>query len=322
MKLSITDRVIFRARQLVYWSKMIAGKSYFHQPQKKGLAFVPGKLQGYFNDVTHKADWKKDTDENSIPYRMLSNGRKFYFPILISQKALAHWDLWLLNSSKNDREEFVKLADWFCENQDDNYGWDTWFPIKGQELFKYSAMSQGQALSVLSRAWQLINDDKYKTAAQSATALFLRPVEEGGVTFFDNARVYLEEVPSLPRNTVLNGWVFALFGLYDYNLVFCDGRIKELFESSLRTLAMSMHNFDCGYWSLYSDRQKNLASPFYHGLHLSQLEVLCQISSEPVFAEYLDRWKKYQNKFSNRTRAFVTKAYQKLKEPARVAFVG
>jgi hypothetical protein len=45
------------------------------------------------------------------------------------------------------------------------------------------------------------------------------------------------------------------------------------------------------------------------------------VRSEEIFEEYRRRWIEFQNKVINRYRAFVVKAFQKLKEPARVAVV-
>ena len=320
MNSKIGENLLFRLRQMKYWAKMLMGKSYYHAAPNIGKVFEPDKLQGYFKDFTGKTVWTKEVDEDGVPVNTLSNGKKLQFPTLIIQKALGHWDQWLIKKDDKDRTEFLTLCNWLLKHQEENGGWDTWQVIKEKPILKYSAMTQGQALSVLSRAWKLTNDTKYQQAAEKAVTLLLTSIKQGGVTCFEKGGVFLEEEPSQPRNTVLNGWIYALFGLYDYNLVFDDRRVKDIFEKSMDTLARHLPSYDSGYWSYY-DSQKRLCSPYYHSSHISQLKALCLISDNPVFKEYQQRWTAFRNKTTNRTHAFVIKAFEKLKEPARITIV-
>ncbi len=320
MSPKIVGNLLFRSRQMWYWLKMLAGKSYHHKPQNLGKVFEPNKLSGYFNDLTGKILWTGEVDADGVPVNTLSNGRKFQFPILITQKALGHWDRWLAEKDDKDKQQFLILCDWLLDHQDESGGWDTWQAYLGPQYSKYSAMTQGQGLSVLSRALKLTNDSRFQQAAEKAFDLFLIGAEKGGVTYFEADAVFLEEAPSQPRNTVLNGWIFALFGLYDYNLAVDQARAGELFERSIDTLAQHLAGYDSGYWSYY-DSQKHISSRFYHRLHISQLEALSLISENPVFEEYHQRWTSFEDGFINRTRAFAVKAFQKLKEPARITIV-
>jgi len=316
----IVGNLLFRSSRMWYWLKMLAGKSYHHKPQNLGKVFEPNKLRGYFNDLTGKILWTGEVGADGVPVNTLSNGRKFQFPISITQKALGHWDQWLMKKDEKDKREFLTLCNWLLEHQDESGGWDTWQAYLGLQYSKYSAMTQGQGLSVLSRALKLTNDSRFRQAAEKAFDLFLIGAEEGGVTYFEGDAVFLEEAPSQPRNTVLNGWIFALFGLYDYNLAVDQARVGDIFEQSIDTLAQHLAGYDSGYWSYY-DSQKRLSSYFYHRLHISQIKALSLISENPVFEEYHQRWMDFEDKFINRTRAFVVKAFQKLKEPARVTII-
>jgi len=313
MCLKITENLLFWSKQMWRWYKMLTGKSYYHVPQNLGQVFEPGKLKGYFNDLTGKTLWTGEVDADGVPVNTLSNGRKIQFPILITQKALGHWDQWLVKKDDSDKLQFLTLCNWLLAHQDESGGWDTWQVIKGEPDLKYSAMTQGQALSVLLRAFETTNDPKFQQTAKKAVNLFLRPVEENGVTCFEDNGVFLEEFPSQQRNTVLNGWIFALFGLYDYLLVFDDARIKDMFDRSIGTLTRNLYIYDSGYWSYY-DCQGRLSSPFYHNLHIGQLKALCLISNDPTFKKYHQRWCVFQDRFLNKIHAFVVKAFQKLRE--------
>jgi hypothetical protein len=87
-------------RLFLRWARVLAGQSYYHQPQCLGKAFRPEELAGYFNDLTAKARWAGHTDEGGIPVNILADGRRVYLATTVVQKALGHWDKWLL--TRND----------------------------------------------------------------------------------------------------------------------------------------------------------------------------------------------------------------------------
>lgn len=72
---------------------------------------------------------------------------------------------------------------------------------------------------------------------------------------------------------VLNGWMFALMGVRDYALLTGDATVMSTAERLAADLARALPRFDTGYWSLY-DLAGDVASPFYHDLHVAQLEAL------------------------------------------------
>ena len=214
------------AHRLRHWYGMFAGTSYYHRPQNKGQVFVPGKLQGYFNDLTGKADRHGKVDDKGLPFNTLTSGQIVYFPVVLCQKALGHWDRWIMHSRPEDRESFLDLASWVAEKQDANGGWNTWGLLSPSTKYPYSSMTQGEGISVLVRAHTLTNEERFENACVRAMALMQKPADQGGVCCYESDEVYLEEYPGPVRDTVLNGWVFSLFGVYDYLLRFPDGRIK------------------------------------------------------------------------------------------------
>jgi hypothetical protein len=301
--------------RLRHWYSMFAGTSYYHQPQSKGRTFIPGKLHGYFNDLTGKADWEGKVDEYGLPFNTLTSGQIVYFPVVLCQKALGHWDRWLMHKRPVDRQCFLDLAGWLVDKQDSEGGWDTWSLLSPATKYRYSAMTQGEAVSVMVRAHCLTGEAIFKKACGGALALMQKPVGDGGVCCRESTEVFLEEYPGPVRDTVLNGWLFALFGVYDYLLGFPDERIKAFFCASLGSCVRALQTFDAGFWSYYSSGTKRLASPFYHQLHLGQLEALSQITPEPAVRLTHDQWKRYAQSRVRTFRAVALKGMQKLREP-------
>jgi heparosan-N-sulfate-glucuronate 5-epimerase len=312
---------VYWKHRFKYWYKMFNGTSYYHQPLGMGRKFVPGQLDGYFSDMTGKADWQGGVDNDGIAYIELSNGKTVYFPVMLCQKALGHWDRWLMQKRDQDREEFLLIANWLKECQDSNGGWNTGGLVGQKEQYKYSAMAQGQTISVIARAYKLTNDIAFERACKNAMTLMRKSVQNGGVCIYDGQDVFLEECPGDKRNTILNGWIFSLFGVYDYLLLFKDEQIQAFYMQTCASLTKYLYEYDAGYWSYYDNGTRRLASPFYHNLHISQLEALKKIIDHPCIGTIQDRWIRYRNNSIYKLLAIMVKGMQKLKEPDAVMSV-
>lgn len=181
-------------------------------------------------------------------------------------------------------------------------------------------MTQGEGASLLYRAWSDTGDQGFRRAGDRAIELMLRPVTEGGTACWSGDKVVLEEIPTGPSKAILNGWIFAIFGLYDAVLVGEYQKWQAVLKKTCAALAIDLHYYDTGFWSLY-DRADHLASPFYHDLHINLLRVLAELTDQEIFMETAERWDQYRANKLYYARAFVTKAYQKLREPGEVVIV-
>ena len=287
---------------------MLRGKSLLHVEQPLGKSFSPNKIKGYFNDLTNKVLLDSDTFEKKCLPKMLNEkGEEVVFATTIFQYGLGCYDLFLQTGSQEYIDQFKKCVDWAIQNQDNNGGWDV-SSFAGPKSH-YGAMAQGEGVSLLIRAYVYFDNNYYLEFAKNAIDLMLTPLEDGGTAKYMDEDVVLMEF--MDRPCILNGWIFALFGLYDFCLVCDETRYKDLLVKTLFTLKKMMPNFDNKYWSKYNER-KMIASPFYHKLHISQLEALQLISDDDVWKQYHLLFKKYQCNFWNRKRAFVVKAVQKI----------
>ena len=310
-----------RVKLITRFVSILRGKSYYHRPQRIGKIFCPGDLAGYFNDLTAKTQWTGNTDKNGIPVNVLVDGRKLYFITTIVQKALGHWDKWLITKNVTDRNEFLKLVGWLVKHQDAQGGWPIFTLLNLPSRSPYSAMTQGECISAFVRAWMLTNNPLFKDRAERALNILIKPVEKGGTAVFEGEDLFLEEVPLTPRTTILNGWIFALFGLYDYWLAFEDEVAKKFFVRSVNTLKKYLHKYDAGYWSYYNIR-KTIASPFYHHLHISQLEALELILPDiKIFSMFREKFQRYSESRLKKIRAISKKICQNLKNPPKEVII-
>ncbi len=298
--------------------RILLGRSYYHVPQTVGKHISPNLISGYYNDLRMKADWKGKSDGDGVPTVTLSNGHTVYFPIHVAQMALGTYDLWLEKSDAEQQRTFLRLAGWLNQNINENGGWkNPWEFLRPTSLSNYSAMAQGEAISVLIRAYRITKDKSFMESSEKAYQFLISPVGEGGCTYYIDKQIYLEEYPEYPRSTVLNGYIFALFGVYDFMLVTGGEDVKRFFFDCSTTLEKNLHLYDTGFWTYY-DQLGTISSPFYHSLHISLLDALYLITGRESFNSVSRKWSLYQKNPLYKLRAIAAKVIQKLNNPANV----
>jgi heparosan-N-sulfate-glucuronate 5-epimerase len=317
----LSQRVSLYLRLTRRYGKMFARKGYAHRDQDLGKHFMPGRLEGYYNDLSGKIDWPGLVDRAGLPVVRAPSGKYVHHPIPLLQKALGHWEAWLSSGRQNtqQRTSFLQIARWVLNNQDENGGWETWTRLGIKGALPYSAMAQGEAISVLVRAYSVIKEEAYLEGARRALTPMLTPIEKGGTSWLTSEGLVLEEIPFRTPKTILNGWIFALYGLYDLTIADDSLEARRGLENTLNALLASLHKYDAGFWSFY-DTSNTLAGPFYHRLHISQLEAL-----ELSYPEHARRFRALRETFQeqlasrpNVARALTLKSYQKLRRPPEV----
>jgi hypothetical protein len=308
-----------RLEMLQGWVAIARGRSDAHRPQDVGRRFDPAGLEGYFIDLTSKTEIAGPTDETGLPL-VRFGGTTFHHPTNLFQLGLGHWDRWLIGGrgDDGDRRRFIDVAEWAVANMDSNGGWPV-FPQLGLRTDSpYSAMTQGLAVSVLVRANEMGEPRTgWMDAAAKAAELMIKPTELGGTARRVGDGLVLEEGVVTPPNTVLNGWLFALFGLRDL-AISADGDAAWVgaVAASRHALLEMLPRFDVGWWSLY-DTSRHLASPFYHRLHVAQLIALERAFpvDGPQVATVRMRWEAALASRWSTTRAIAAKASQQLRTP-------
>jgi hypothetical protein len=239
-----------------------------------------------------------------------------YYPISIGQYALAIFHTWLRSARADDLQRFLHLADWFIEHQADD---GCWYAQKHVPTYRLrapwpSAMAQGRVLSVLMRAWQCTSDERYISSARRGLAAFLVPVGQGGVVGAYDGQITYEEYPAQPAPHVLNGMIFALFGLWDMiRAAPDDAHPREIFKRGVATVEGLVPLYDTGWWSLYDlyhlevPTPRNPATAHYHDIHIKQLRVMHAITGRAPFDEFARRWAAYEDGWGGRLRAYAGK---------------
>ncbi len=228
---------------------------------------------------------------------------------------------------KKEFSAAIAAAEWLLENceplQHGALGWVYRFDLKfyGPHAPWISAMAQGEAISLLLRAYMLEPKRRYLEVAHKAFRTFLYHIRDGGVTAaFDDGSLALEEFTATPPPHVLNGLIFALLGVYDMWQYSGENTAGEVFREANAGLKSNIHLYDNGWWTLYDLHDTNrLASRMYQEVHVRLLRILAEIAPDPLYESCAIRWAGYLSSPFCNGRWFFGKLAEKIKLARRNA---
>lgn len=160
----------------------------------------------------------------------------------------------------------------------------------------FSAMAQGQALSLFTRLHQVTGEQKWQDAADATFTSFRNGPVEGlpSTVNLDQANyLWLEEYPLWPTTAsdrTLNGHVFAVFGLYDYQQLTNDPVALDLWNGAL---AHTQHYLPNGFRNPNYISHYCLAHPWiqaarYHEVHWDQMISLHASTGDALWSRHAD----------------------------------
>ena len=312
------------------FKKNSSNLSFWHTPLKVNKLTDADRqtLRAYPQNFEDKIGQIHTTDDCGVimlDYR--GNLGLQYNPNAIAQLALGYYDKFI--SGKGCSKEFLTQAAYFLNHgrlvKDGVLLWEYKFPFEMRNQLTSpwrSALAQGQGISVCLRAYKLSNDDRYLDAAIKAFKSFSYLANEHpeGVLDDSDGYTWLEEYIVSPPNHVLNGFIWALYGVRDYAVVMNDKYAWSLWDDCVKTLSENLCNYDLGFWTTYdfiSDRSKNHpvmpVSEYYQRLHVIQMDGCYQLTGLDKFKEYRDTWNGYLDNYFYRKVAYVWKIYFKLR---------
>lgn len=235
-------------------------------------------------------------------YLRRDNGQRADHPVAYAQygiSALMEYEatgeqLWL--------DRAVRHAERLAEIRTERDGaW--WFPYlfpwtyyqRTMTVPWWSGMAQGQALSLFTRLAEATGDTRWSDAAHSTWLSFLQPREAGvpWSTMVDSGHLFFEEYAgNQPPLLVLNGHVFALFGVYDYWRMTGDAEAARYIDGAATTVLAIMPLIrNPGGVSYYCVQAVYCQSPLwqnsaYHAIHSWQLDTVARLTGDARFSEW------------------------------------
>lgn len=254
-------------------------------------------------------------DNDGLP--KVKYGEDFYYStVTVSQYALTHYGLYL-SGEEESLNKFITAADKILELQDESGAFPNNFKYRfylSDEIYDsgwFSAMDTGQALSVFARAYHSTGDEKYLKAGNKALEFLITPIEDGGVmtTLEDldpslKDYIFFEEYVTQPNNYTLNGYMFTLLGLYDWNIVteeYLESKnniAKKYFNLGMETLVNILPYYDIGGFTSYDlghmtfekDPHPGIG---YHMVHIYLLHALYSVTEEVQLKHFENIWRYY-----------------------------
>lgn len=278
----------------------------------------PDGVRGYPIDLRIKADSPRGLSPELLGTGALHVG--------ITQYALGCYERWLAGEGSQWLDAALAAGRHLVKIQEPDGSWlhrepfPHTFPLRPPWA---SGITQGQGASLLVRLYAETGEAELAAAARLALSPLFTAQAEGGVGGELGGLPWPEEYPTTPQSHVLNGAIFALWGIRDVALGLGSEDAREEFERVLDSLAANLHRFDTGTWSLYSLFPHpifNRASSFYHDLHINQLTAMQMLAPRPEFERVRARWSAYAGSRYARSKAFAWKAAFRILVPRNRLF--
>lgn len=290
-------------------------------------SFAPGAVaSGYHMDLRSVAGSYGPPDEAEAWLDLLVARREHVMPVTVLQLGLGAWQR-SIELEDPDRAGWSRIArlvsEWAAVDMDGHGRFIHHRPMPHTYDIPapwHSAMAQGLAVSLLVRHHEM------EDAARAAAPLLDR--SHGLVHDCEHGPV-LQEYPAEPRPHVLNGWIWALFALYDlaHAATGVEAELREQagaeFEAGVAALVAQLPRYETGRgWStydLYPHPMANVASPFYHRLHVEMLRALARIAPSSQLEDTADRWEQALGRPMVRAGAVARKVGFRMVRPRRKA---
>jgi len=232
-----------------------------------------------------------------------------YVPWVVSFYALGMYNLYCDKHEEGYLKKFFEQVDFLVETffRGENCGmWPVELPWVSAGYVcvpPYAiAMYQGLGISVMMRAWALTEDKLFLDIAKEALSSFSVAASKGGVLKVDEKGFWWYEDACLKSNNILNHFLFALVGIYEYYDVTRDSDALFLLSQGTKTLDYYLNRYELNLvfvkWSRYDDGLLVYSGQKYHSWHVKQLLKLYKATGEKKFFAKAKEWFEYQQRYS------------------------
>lgn len=157
----------------------------------------------------------------------------------------------------------------------------------------YSGMAQGEALSFFVRLYEITRQKEYLDTADNIFKSFTIVGKNNSpwTVWSDQSNYYwVEEYPENEPDHTLNGFIYGLYGVYDYQQITKSDKAKIVFQSSLTTLKHYLPEFrQASGVSFYCLKHK-VQNESYHRTHIEQLNMLYKMTGDEFFKTMADNF--------------------------------
>ncbi|SDZ75055.1 D-glucuronyl C5-epimerase C-terminus [Bowdeniella nasicola] len=239
------------------------------------------------------------------------SGEKFYHPVSLCWEVLALLGSFEQNHDQMYLDSAIRHANKLADVGEYHEG-ALWFPYRFDYAMNhdpamalpnpwYSGMAQGMALSVFSWLHEITGENSWRKLADAAFKSFDHSVSEVStespwfVYSPDSETVWFEEYPGTGEPShVINGHIYAAFGLIDYYRITHNVEAAKLFSSAAQTVsrAFNDYRFENGasyYCAAEYCKDQDMRPGTYHTGVIHQLGVLARTTGKWEFSLQADQ---------------------------------
>ena len=236
-------------------------------------------------------------DRNGVPVVRYRSGT-YHNTVTIAHWGLQNYDWWLFGPVEHDPgplQTAIRMADYLVRSQRFDGAWPYAFPYRDDAVVLkapwVSANAQGMAISLLVRVYDVTGWPRYLKAARRGLLPFTRHYYDDGVRQLWDGHPWYEEYPGWNAQHVLNGFEFALIGLYDLRTR--SPLARRLYDDGVRSLFWGIGKFDApGVGSFYAANHRGLVGDGYLTWHIVLTRYLFSVTRAQVLDDYASRWEK------------------------------
>lgn len=287
--------------------------------QPMGMRFSPDGTRGYHIDLAMKAaapEWDRTWSPQQIHW------------VGFAQWGLGCFERHVAGDGPQWRAAAIRAGDFLVEHQVREGALTGAWPFGHPFPHTFDlrppwvmSMAQGEIASLLVRLAAETGDERYADAARLALVPLDLDVADGGVrAFLPTGGVLYQEYPTTPPAHVLNGAIFTLFGAWDVWRGLGDENAARHWNAGIGGLLGGLHLWDLGYWSrydLFPHATANVASPFYHDLHIQQLAALERLHDDARLGGMRARFISYADHLPHRARGLGQKMAFRVRTPRK-----
>jgi heparosan-N-sulfate-glucuronate 5-epimerase len=216
-------------------------------------------------------------------------------PVTILLYGIGYLDRYFLEGNDAFLKPIYHVAAWLLKHKEpENYwkaGPDEMFP--SEDFYSSnSALNQGLALSFIVRVLRhrLLEPEMLRpleALLPLVAANMIQPSDAGGTALRQGNDLYFQEFTTKDGDVILNGWIYAVFGLMDYVSFADDPPVKAALEETLQTMSRTLPKFQLSDGWSYYDSNRRICSPFYHPVHISLVDAMHRLTGDPAYLKYL-----------------------------------
>lgn len=260
-------------------------------------------LPNYYHRIDFSDAYYPPLDEDSVELFEYNHG-KYYHPTFLAHRCQNFIGTYYATNDRKYLNRCIKYAHKImseCVLVDDGVTYLKVmfkFQLHGDSTIKFeppwvSGMSQGEVISVMMHLFEITNDSTYFKYGDDLFKAYLRPQDEHkywNCRVDSNGYYWMEEYPHDEKpGMTLNGYIGAIYGIYDYYRVTRSPEAKAVYDLSLTTIKKYLPQYRVkGEYSLYCLGHQVKIGRGYHSLHVEMFRNLYRMCGDEYFEAMAD----------------------------------